>query len=90
MQLFVIACFTRLKVLRLDLCLLFSGRRDLRVRRKKLWSSALASRHQIHISIISGILMLWQFTAHRMQLPKLLLGKKAVLVSLFNYDIIYW
>lgn len=79
-------------MLRLDLCLLFSGRRDLRVCRKKLQSrsSALASRHQIHISIISGILMLLQFTAHRMQLPKLLLGEKAVLVSLFNYDIIYW
>lgn len=34
MQLFVIACFTRLKVLRLDLCLLFSGRRELSPRHK--------------------------------------------------------
>lgn len=43
MQLFVIACFTRLKVLRLDLCLLFSGRRDLcPLIKTPSWSSALA------------------------------------------------
>lgn len=43
MQLFVIACFTRLKVLRLDLCLLFIGRRDLCPPIKTpSWSSALA------------------------------------------------
>lgn len=83
MQLFVIACFTRLKVLRLDLCLLFSGQHDLCLCRKnpESWSSALAPRHQIHIAIISGILMLLQFMAYQMQLPKLLLGKDSLTVA---------
>lgn len=78
MQLFVIACFTRLKVLRLDLCLLFSGQHDLRLRRKKRksWSSALAPVTKSISAIISGVLMLLKFIAYQMQLPKLLLGKR--------------
>lgn len=73
MQLFVIACFTRLKVLRLDLCLLFSGQRDLCLRRKNASPViSISACHQIPSSIISEILMLLQFIAYQMQLPKLL------------------
>lgn len=89
MRLFVIACSTRLKVLRLDLCLLFSGRRDPAPPRKRLESPviSISSRHPVHTAIISATLMLWQFTAYQMQLPKLLLGKDVFTVA-FNYDII--
>lgn len=86
MQLFVIACFTRLKVLRADLCLLFSGQRDLCLCRKKKKKTqvlviSINNCHQIHIAIISEILMLLQFIAYQMQLPKLLLGKDSLTVS---------
>ncbi len=42
---------------------------------------SISSCHQIHIAIISGILMLLQFIAYQMQLPKLLLGKDSLTVS---------
>lgn len=82
MQLFVIACFTRLKGLRLDLCILFCGQHDLCFCHKKEALVISINFHQeIHIANISGILMHLQFIADQTQLPKLLLTVDSLTVS---------
>lgn len=77
MQLFVIACFTRLKVLRLDLCLLFSGRCELSPRHKNPVLVVSVSRlHQrcYYFTFKAAL----RFTAHQMQLLKLLVWDRQV------------
>lgn len=84
MQLLVIACFTRLKVLRLDLCLLFSGRRDLRPRRKEpVLVLSISCRHQIRAAIIS-VFMPFTIYSSSKAVTKLLVGKDGLSVPLMT------
>lgn len=89
MQLFVIGCFTRLKVLRFDLCLLFSGRRDLRPRHKNPVLVVSISRlHQIHAAVISVLIPFTIYSSSN-AVTQIAGGEKTALVSLFNGGRIY-